>query len=54
MAAAGSHVTGLRRAPVLTDLCFHRAEGWPYGEGFDHLHSAAGGRVAAAVPLTGG
>ncbi|OEJ23607.1 hypothetical protein AR457_02935 [Streptomyces agglomeratus] len=51
---AGTHVADLRRAPIPTDLCFHRAEDWPYGDSLDRLHFGAGGRIAAAVPLAGG
>lgn len=51
---AGTHVADLRQAPIPTDLCFHRAEDWPYGDSLDRLHFGAGGRIAAAIPRAGG
>ncbi|CAM5661922.1 hypothetical protein SAVIM338S_06796 [Streptomyces avidinii] len=49
----GTHAADLRRVPVPSDLCFHRAQGWPYAARLDRLHFAAGGRIAAAVPVRG-
>lgn len=49
----GTHAADLREVPVPSDLCFHRARGWPYSARLDRLHFPAGGRLAAAVPLRG-
>ncbi|MEV6212975.1 hypothetical protein [Kitasatospora sp. NPDC051914] len=46
----GTFAGDLRAAPAPGDLCFYRAEGWPYGARLDHLVFLGAGRVAAAVP----
>ncbi|MFD3546693.1 hypothetical protein ACFWUW_13975 [Streptomyces sp. NPDC058655] len=49
----GTHAADLREVPIPSDLCFYRADGWPYAARLDRLHFAAGGRLAAAVPAAG-
>ncbi|MGW0186770.1 hypothetical protein ACWDV7_13565 [Streptomyces sp. NPDC003362] len=46
----GTHAADLRDSPIPTDLCFDRAEDWPYGaDTLDHLRFEAAGRLVAAV-----
>ncbi|MFD9307204.1 hypothetical protein ACFWCB_31810 [Streptomyces sp. NPDC060048] len=49
----GAHAADLREVPIPSDLCFHRVREWPYAARLDRLYFPAGGRLAAAVPLTG-
>ncbi|PBC66102.1 hypothetical protein BX265_8591 [Streptomyces sp. TLI_235] len=48
---AGSFAGDLRAAPAPGDLCFHRADDWPYRARLDRLVFLGAGRVAAAVPV---
>jgi hypothetical protein len=46
----GTHAADLRDSPIPTDLCFDRAENWPYdSDTLDHLRFEAAGRLVAAV-----
>lgn len=49
----GAHAADLREVPIPSDLCFHRVREWPHTARLDRLYFPAGGRLAAAVPLTG-
>ncbi|MFD9379387.1 hypothetical protein ACFWBH_28325 [Streptomyces sp. NPDC059999] len=49
----GAYAADLREVPLPSDLCFHRVREWPYTARLDRLHFPAGGRLAAAVPVSG-
>ncbi|WP_030265036.1 hypothetical protein [Streptomyces sp. NRRL B-24484] len=46
----GSFAGDLRTAPAPGDLCFYRADDWPYRARLDRLVFLGAGRIAAAVP----
>ncbi|MEV7723500.1 hypothetical protein AB0P15_02050 [Streptomyces sp. NPDC087917] len=48
----GAYAADLRDVPIPSDLCFHRARGWPYSARLDRLHFPAGGRLAGASRRT--